>query len=129
MKVLLHLEGAAVLAGAIWVYFGTLNAHSAPFVVLLLAPDLGMVGYLGGTRQGAACYNATHTYLLPAVLLAAGALLDIEVLAALAMVGAAHIGMDRMLGYGLKYPSAFRDTHLQRVGDAPPTSVEAEAAH
>jgi len=32
-----------------------------------------------------------------------------------ALIWLAHIGIDRALGYGLKYPTFFRDTHLQHV--------------
>lgn len=59
-------------------------------------------------------YNALHTSALPAILAVLafagqwGPSIDI------ALIWFAHVGMDRMLGYGLKYPSAFKDTHLQR---------------
>jgi hypothetical protein len=33
-----------------------------------------------------------------------------------ALIWAAHIGMDRALGYGLKETSGFTRTHLGRVG-------------
>jgi hypothetical protein len=32
-----------------------------------------------------------------------------------ALVWFAHIGMDRLVGYGLKYPTESKDTHLGRV--------------
>ena len=38
------------------------------FALLLLAPDVSMVGYLAGPRVGAALYNAFHSYPLPAAL-------------------------------------------------------------
>ena len=85
------------------------------YVALALAPDLSMIGYAAGARVGAAAYNTAHTYALPVALAAAGVLGDAGALVAVALVWIAHIGADRALGYGLKYPSAFKDTHLQRV--------------
>jgi hypothetical protein len=90
--------------GGSWVVFG----------VLFFAPDASFAGYLVGPRIGAALYNVAHSYvgplILAAVLLSAGTGLPF------ALVWAAHIGFDRTLGYGLKYPSAFGDTHLGRIG-------------
>jgi hypothetical protein len=36
----------------------------------------------------------------------------------LALIWLAHIGIDRALGYGLKYASGFGFTHLGRIGPA-----------
>ena len=77
--------------------------------------DLAMLGYLGGPRVGAACYDAVHTYVGPVVLGAAGVLSGTDVATQLALIWLTHIGVDRVVGYGLKYPSDFKDTHLQRV--------------
>jgi hypothetical protein len=85
------------------------------FVALVLAPDLAMLGYLAGPRPGALAYDALHTYLLPVGLGAAGVIADSEVARQVALVWMTHVGVDRALGYGLKYPSGFKDTHLQRI--------------
>ena len=85
------------------------------FLALVLAPDVAFVGFVAGTRVGAVAYNATHTYLVPVALAAAGVFLDGGTAVAVGLVWLTHIGVDRTIGYGLKYPSAFRDTHLQRV--------------
>jgi hypothetical protein len=90
------------------------------FVVLLLAPDVGMLGFLRGSRAGAALYNAFHTYVPPAILAVAGVLLESELVWSLSLIWFAHIGMDRLLGYGLKYPTGFQDTHLGRIGRSAP---------
>jgi hypothetical protein len=71
-----------------------------------------MLGYLSGSRLGAAAYNAAHTYLLPLTLLAAGQLAGAPLLTSLGLIAAAHIGFDRMLGFGLKYARGFKATHL-----------------
>jgi hypothetical protein len=82
----------------------------------LLAPDLGMLGYLGGSRVGAAVYDLFHTYVPPAVLGIVGVVAESPLTYSIALIWFAHIGMDRLLGYGLKYPTAFRDTHLGSIG-------------
>lgn len=73
------------------------------------------VGYLAGTRAGALSYNVAHTLVVPIALGVAGVLGDFDRAVQLALIWLAHIGADRLLGYGLKYPSSFKDTHLQRV--------------
>ncbi len=111
---LLRAEGVALLALSVLLYW--VNGGSwLLFGVLLLAPDLSMLGYLAGPRVGAAFYNAFHTYAMPAVVGALGMIFAKPVAIAVALIWFAHIGMDRTVGYGLKYPTSFKDTHLQRV--------------
>jgi hypothetical protein len=111
---LLRLEGAAVLAGSLALYFDQDFGWLA-LVVLALAPDLAAIGYMAGPRVGAAAYDIAHTEALPIALGVAGVLADEASAVQLALIWLVHIGADRLLGYGLKYPTAFRDTHLQRV--------------
>jgi hypothetical protein len=111
---LLHVEGLAVLAASLVLYFH-LDFGWLLLVVLFLAPDLSMLGYAGGPRLGALTYDIVHTYALPVALGAGGALAESDLATQIALVWLAHIGLDRMLGYGLKYPTGFKDTHLQRV--------------
>ena len=111
---LLRTEGVALLALSVLLYW--VNGGSwLLFGVLLLAPDLSMLGYLAGPKVGAAIYNAFHAYALPAVVGALGIIFASPVVVAVALIWFAHIGMDRTVGYGLKYPTSFKDTHLQRV--------------
>jgi hypothetical protein len=113
-RILLRTEGGAVAAAAIAVYFH----EGYPwwlFVALILAPDLSMVGYATGLGVGAATYNIAHTYALPVVLAALGVIAGAEVAVQVGLIWLAHIGIDRALAYGLKYPTGFKDTHLQRV--------------
>jgi hypothetical protein len=84
-------------------------------VVLALAPDLSMLGYLGGPAVGAVTYDLAHTYAVPVALGVVGVLADSDLAVEIALIWIAHIGVDRAIGYGLKYPTAFKDTHLQRV--------------
>jgi len=112
--VLLRLEGAVVFALSLYFY----RARGAPwwlFFALFLWPDLLMLGYLASVRLGANLYNLAHTYIFPLVLAAFAFHEGRTGLLSFAMIWIAHIGADRALGYGLKYPTFFRDTHLQRV--------------
>ena len=115
--VLLRLEAAAALAVAAGLY-GAHGGGWALFALLLLAPDLSALGYLAGSATGAAWYNAAHTYLVPAALGAVGLTTGHAQLPLLALIWAAHIGLDRLLGYGLKYPDGFKRTHLSDVSTA-----------
>ena len=111
--ILLRLEGAVLLALSILLY-GLNGASWVLFVLLFLVPDLSMLGYLSGPQRGTISYNLFHTYILPGLLAALGLFTESSLLVSLALVWFAHIGFDRMVGYGLKYPSGFFDTHLHR---------------
>jgi len=112
---LLRGEGAALLVATILLYSRT-DTSWWLFAGLFLAPDLSFIGYFGGPRTGAAAYNAAHTTLAPALLGIGGLLLGQRLAVALALIWAAHIGFDRLLGYGLKYGAGFGFTHLGRIG-------------
>ena len=115
-RTLLRLEGLGAFLGAVAI-FASLGGQWWLFLLLVLAPDLSMIGYLRGPRIGAMGYNAVHTYLAPLLLGSVGWWLSIDLLLLGAAIWAAHIGVDRLVGYGLKYPSAFADTHLSRMVD------------
>ena len=110
---LLRLEGATLLAGALIAYTAT---HEPWWLipVTLLAPDLFAIGYLAGTRIGANLYNLAHVTPLPAALIALAWSQHTPLAGALGLIWLAHIGMDRLLGYGLKYDDDFRHTHLSQ---------------
>ena len=117
--VLLRLEGLLVLAAAVSVYAMLLHGRWWIFAVFFLAPDLVLLGYAvpGRPAFAAALYNAAHTYVLP-LLLAMGAWKAHWRTGELsALIWTAHIAFDRLLGFGLKYPQSFKETHLQ-VTDA-----------
>ncbi|WP_315780850.1 MULTISPECIES: DUF4260 domain-containing protein [unclassified Bradyrhizobium] len=119
VRLLLRLEGLVLVAAAIAFY-----AHRGDswwlFAALFLGPDLSFAGYLGGSRIGAAVYNAAHATLLPTALLAVGLALGVPLATQLATIWLAHIGVDRLVGYGLKYTDGFGFTHLGRIGPAAP---------
>lgn len=113
-RVIIQFEGLAMLAAAI-IFYITTGGHWLLFVGLLFVPDLGMVGYLKDEQTGAVTYNLVHTYILPALLIAAGLMLDWTLAIQVGLIWLAHIGLDRLLGYGLKYASGFKHTHLNRI--------------
>jgi len=124
-RLLLRLEGLVVLAAAAATY-GHLEAGWWRFALLFFLPDLTLLGYGVGREAGAALYNAGHWYGLPAACLAWGVLAPAPDILAAGLIWAAHIGFDRALGYGLKYPDGFGVTHLGAIGtgdrDAPSQS-------
>ena len=112
--IILKIEGAAILALSALLY-GLNGGSWLLFVLLFLVPDVSMLGYLMGSRVGAVSYNLFHTYAAPVLLAAFGLLAGSSLAVSLALVWVAHIGFDRMVGYGLKYPTGFFDTHLHRL--------------
>jgi Domain of unknown function (DUF4260) len=113
-SLLLRAEGGIVFASSLLLYAG-IHASWLLFVVLVLAPDLSMLGYTLGVRFGSAFYNLIHTLVVPLVLIALSIFYKQLWLLPYGLVWTAHIGVDRLLGFGLKYPTRFHDTHLQRL--------------
>ena len=113
-KKLIRIEGLVIFALGIYFYFS--NGYNwTLFLLLLLIPDVSMIGYAVNQRVGAYLYNSTHTFAVPLLLLLAGQMFSLAWLTMISFIWIAHIGMDRMMGYGLKYESGFKDTHLQRL--------------
>lgn len=86
------------------------------WLAVLLAPDLGMIGYLAGPRLGASLYNLVHLYALAMAMVLIGMTSGQSDLITVGLLWLAHIGFDRALGYGLKKPEGFTHTHLGRIG-------------
>jgi hypothetical protein len=112
---LLRLEGLAVAAVTAVLYAKT-GAGWWLLAALWLTPDLSMLGYLAGPCWGARCYNAVHTYVVPAALAISALLLKTPALLPFTLIWVNHIGVDRLLGYGLKYSDGFGFTHLGLLG-------------
>lgn len=112
--VLLRLEGLALFVGAV-VAYAYLGHSWALFALLLLSPDLAALGYLISLRVGSTAYNLAHTSSMPLLLGLASLLLGAPLGVQLALIWLAHIGMDRTVGYGLKYADSFKHTHLGEV--------------
>jgi hypothetical protein len=122
----LRLEGAVLLAGSLIAY----SATGQPWWLVpltLLAPDLVMVGYLHDTRLGAQLYNLAHATVLPAAMVGLGWWQSRPLVLALGLIWLAHIGIDRLVGYGLKYGDHFQHTHLGHLGQ--PTRASDQALH
>ena len=115
MPWLLRLEGLPVAGGAVSTYH-RFDQIWWLFVVLILLPDISMLGYLRNPRLGAWCYNFAHTYVVPLALFPIGWVFHWHYLFTVALIWIAHIGFDRALGYGLKRDTGFKDTHLGQIG-------------
>lgn len=113
-RVLLQAEGAALLAAAVILYWA-LGGPWWVWLALLLAPDVCFVAFLAGRQAGTRAYNAVHTTVGPLLLGAAAVLAAERAPALVALIWLAHIGMDRVLGFGLKYPGDVKDTHFRRL--------------
>lgn len=127
MRLLLRLEGLVVAAFSA-IFYAHTGVSWWLFAALWLAPDLSMLGYLSSPCRGARIYNAIHTYMVPAVLGLSAYLLHERVALAVALIWANHIGVDRLLGSGLKYADGFGWTHLsvmeRRRKAIPPMGVQ-----
>ena len=85
------------------------------YFAVWLAPDLAMLGYIWGSRVGALCYNTTHALIRPFALTALGVITADMLLTQLGLVSISHVGIDRVLGYGLNYRDGFHHTHFTRT--------------
>ena len=121
---LLRTEESALLLATLFTY-EHLHYSWLLFALLFLTPDLFMLGYLVNPRIGAALYNLVHTLTLPLALLFLSYLQHWRLATSIALIWIAHIAFDRLLGYGLKYPTHFRDTHLQHLSE---TQAEAHTS-
>ena len=117
VKILLRLEGLTLFLGMILLY-AVWGGSWLLFAVLFLVPDLSFLAYLADAKTGAVVYNAAHSYLAPVALMTTGFAIGDPLTLSIAMIWLAHIGIDRALGYGLKYAEGFGYTHLGRIGKA-----------
>ena len=115
LRLLLRLEGLTLFAGMTLLY-AVWGGSWWVYAILFLAPDLSFAAYLADPKTGANVYNAAHSYMAPVALMTTGFALASPLWLSIAMIWMAHIGIDRALGYGLKYPAGFGFTHLGRIG-------------
>ena len=114
-KLILRLEGLVLFVASLSAFL-YLKQSAWIFAGLFLVPDLSMAAYFAGPKPGAIIYNAFHTTIWPLLLAIYGVLFGELFAQVLASVWLAHIGLDRAIGYGLKYATDFKDTHLGRIG-------------
>jgi len=115
LRTLLRLEGLTLFAG-MTVLYAVWDGSWWVYAILFLVPDLSFAAYLAGPQVGAIVYNAAQSYLAPVTLMITGFAITSPLILSIAMIWLAHIGIDRALGYGLKYSSGFPFTHLGRIG-------------
>jgi Domain of unknown function (DUF4260) len=121
LRTMLRLEGLALFTGMTLLY-AVWGGSWWIYAILFLVPDLSFAGYLAGPRAGAMVYNAAHSYMAPMTLMVTGFAMEAPLVLSIAMIWLAHIGIDRALGYGMKYVTGFGFTHLGRIGRAAPTN-------
>jgi hypothetical protein len=115
VRILLRLEGLTLFVGMVLLY-AAWGGSWWVFALLFLVPDLSFIAYLADAKTGAIAYNAAHSYMLPVALMTIGFALPEPLTLSIAVIWLAHIGIDRALGYGLKYRAGFGFTHLGRIG-------------
>ncbi len=111
MKNLLRLEEIALFGLSIYL-FSLLEYSWWLFPLLLLLPDIGMVGYIANSKAGAFVYNVVHHRGISVAIYILGALVDQSILQLLGVILFAHSTMDRVFDFGLKYADGFKHTHL-----------------
>lgn len=121
MKTLLKSEECGLVLLSLLVFSQTSFAWWW-YPVLILAPDIGMIGYLKNPKTGAVLYNLFHHQGIAVLFIGLGWVMgsDMALLAGTILLG--HSALDRIFGYGLKYPDSFHNTHLGRIGPSGPAS-------
>lgn len=114
VKFWLHAEGAAAFVAGTLLYFQS-GGDGWLFLPALLLPDVGLLGYLRNARFGALTYDLVHNWAIGLAVLGAGLALGSNPLTLAGAILIAHVGMDRAVGYGLKYAAGANVTHLQKV--------------
>jgi hypothetical protein len=115
VKNILKLEELAMFALSAWaLYF--INAEWWYYLLLLLGPDISMIGYIGGNKMGAFMYNLFHHKGVAVVIFVIGLLLPDRIIEMTGIILFGHSSMDRMFGYGLKLNEGFKFTHLGLIG-------------
>ena len=115
VKSFLRVESAVIFVFSTLIYFFAAKGPWWLFVVLILAPDIFMLGYLINKKLGAFLYNIFHIYFWPLLLIIIGLFTDNLWFIWIGFIWMAHIGLDRAVGYGLKYRDSFKTSHLQKL--------------
>jgi GR25 family glycosyltransferase involved in LPS biosynthesis len=113
-KAILHVENLLFLAVALYAYY-VFGGNWFYFFLFFLVPDASMAGYLINPKIGAVIYNLVHNYFLAIFLLMFSAFTRVEMFALAAFILSAHVAVDRLCGFGLKYPDHFKHTHIQKL--------------
>ncbi len=110
-----RIEGTIIFLAALYLY-NVAGYKIVWFLVLLFSIDVTMLGYLINKKIGATIYNLGHSFTLPLIMLAIASTMSYDLAFAFGLIWLAHTGLDRAFGYGLKFDTDFKDTHLGRIG-------------
>jgi hypothetical protein len=114
-RIFAHVNGLALFVGSI-VAYGIFSGDWLAFIILLLVPDVSMIGYMLNTTIGAWLYNIVHSYALAIVAMMIGYAIGVDAVISIGLILMAHVGMDQAVGYGYKYAEEeFSDTHFNRI--------------
>jgi hypothetical protein len=109
-----RLEGLTIFLFSL-LFYNFFGGNWLLFILLILLPDISMVGYIKNKKLGAFIYNLVHNYILGLVIILIAMSLQNILVLEIGVILLAHVGMDRFFGFGLKYPSQFKDTHIQKL--------------
>lgn len=115
MKAILKLEELAMFLASVYVLY-YFDVAWWLYLLLLLGPDISMLGYLAGNKVGAWSYNLFHHKGIALALIAMGFMVNNDALITAGVILFGHASMDRVAGYGLKYENGFKFTHLGEIG-------------
>lgn len=114
MKYLLQLEQLGLFALSLFLFIeGDFKLWI--YLLLLLTPDLSMLGYLFGNKVGAITYNIVHHQAIAILVFILGYSFKLEFIAIYGLIMLGHSSLDRVLGFGLKTYKGFKETHLGRI--------------
>ncbi|MFL0353846.1 DUF4260 domain-containing protein [Xanthomarina sp. GH4-25] len=85
------------------------------FLVLILLPDVSMLGYLINSKIGAFTYNVFHHKGVAIGVYLLGVYFQNEMLQLIGIILFTHASMDRVFGYGMKFTDGFKHTHLGKL--------------
>lgn len=114
MIIFQRIESAVIFVFLLIIYF-LLNFNWLIFILFLFVPDVSMTGYLKDKKTGAFVYSLGHSYFSPILFLCISFFLGFESGVMFSIIWAAHIALDRALGFGLKSEKGFKDTHLGKI--------------
>jgi hypothetical protein len=137
MNNLLRLEELAQFLACLFALY-VLDVAWWVYLMLLLGPDISMLGYLISNRTGALTYNLFHHKAVALLVAVMGIMVGVmsihapavrggdEILYVAAFVIFGHASMDRIFGYGLKFGDNFHHTHLGWIGKGKVASGESK---
>ena len=114
VKRIVRIENGFAFAISFYIYVH-LNFPIWLFFVLLLVPDITMIGYAMNKKIGALVYNIGHSLIVPLLFFISYFYFSNDYLLITSIIWLAHIFMDRLLGFGLKYEDTFNITHIQKL--------------